>query len=143
MTQLSFAIKRIIQLTRAELNPEGFSADKRLNLTKQKLRKQITPAEKSFISILKRLKIRFIFQKGFVFNKESFIVVDFYIPKPHKIVFEIDGDHHKELNQNTQDNRRTYYLEKHRSVKVYRFSNSEVLMNQKVVTNKVRKIIKL
>lgn len=68
---------------------------------------KLTKYEKQFEILLNSINIKYIPQKGF-FNNNSFYLIDFYIPKPYKICFEIDGEYHK--NQIKYDKERDNFL---------------------------------
>lgn len=138
MSQLSFSIRRILQLAIAELNPDNLSPYQRLSFFKKQLKKEATISELAFMKILEKLRIRFIFQKGFILKCKYPVIVDFYIPKPHRVIFEIDGKYHKDINQKDLDCRRTEFLESNRNVKVFRFTNDEVLNRKSFVMRKVK-----
>lgn len=68
---------------------------KRLVRRQKQLRAKPTKAESKVIEALDSLKIRHIFQKGFMCKGDAVRLVDFYLPKPNKIIIEVDGDSHK------------------------------------------------
>lgn len=94
---------------------------KRLN----NLKSNPTESEIEFEKILKAHGINYIFQKGFI-QGDYYCIVDFYIPKPFKIVIEIDGGYHENECQVKRDNRKDNYLINERGFKVIRIKNSEV-----------------
>lgn len=101
--------------------------DKQKTLFKRidKLRKNITPAEKIFKTRLDNLRINYIFQKGFIVGN-YYCIVDFYIPKPHKLCIEIDGEYHNDSIQVKRDKRKDNYLINERGFKVLRIKNKDV-----------------
>ena len=100
------------------------------------LRSRATPSEKMFRGILNDLKIKYIFQKGFMAG-DFYCIVDFYLPKPHKICFEIDGGYHNTSEQKKKDFAKDYYLTKKRHFRVIRFTNDEVLGNRLEIKKKL------
>ena len=83
-----------------------------------------TNSELRFKERLEAANIKFMFQKGFI-QGDNFCIADFYLPKPLKIVIEIDGSYHNTHNQQARDlNKDAYY--KQRKFKVIRIKNSEV-----------------
>lgn len=95
---------------------------------KIKLKRKITPAELKFKSYLDELGIEYCFQKAITIRKLSgFRVVDFYIPRA-KLVFEIDGGYHNNINQEIKDAKRIDEIHRRRPRLLFvRFSNNEVL----------------
>lgn len=77
---------------------------------------------------LKEAGIRFLFQKGFYCLEGQYkgfhCIVDFYLPKPNKIVIEIDGEYHK--MQFGKDRYRDNYLTFVRGFRVIRIENKDV-----------------
>lgn len=97
-----------------------------------------TRAELAFKSLLEELKVHFIFQKGFI-AKNGFCIVDFYLPKPNKICFEIDGDYHK--NNAVKDNYKNYYLRSVRRMRVIRYNNHDVLERPEWIKDQLIQIL--
>src|SRR3972149_10232067 len=64
-----------------------------------------TPAERTFKAKLSALKIKFEFQKIIYTNKNSFFIVDFFIPA-HRLILELDGGYHNSPIQKIKDNDR-------------------------------------
>jgi very-short-patch-repair endonuclease len=87
-----------------------------------KLKERATKQELIFKSKLDDLKIKYMFQKGFI-SGDYFAIVDFYLPK-YKLCIEVDGDYHNTKDQQLRDKYRTSYLNK-RGFKVHRFTNNE------------------
>ena|SRR4249919_1601201 len=92
---------------------------------RDKLRCNATPSELIFKQRLEDAGIRFFFQKGFLAG-DFYCIVDFYLPKPHKLAIEIDGPYHDQPDQQKKDWARTKYLNK-RKVKVIRIKNEDVM----------------
>jgi len=82
-----------------------------------------TAAELIFEEKLKLLHIKYIPQKLFISGK-NMVITDFYIPKPHKLCIEIDGEYHLLPEQIKRDKNRTDYLNK-RNFKVARITNDK------------------
>lgn len=99
---------------------QSLCATRRLELIEK-----ATPSELRFMAILDKIGVDYCFQKGFI-QGENFCIVDFYIPKPHKLCIEIDGGYHKAKKQVSRDFNRTFYLEQQRKFRVVRFTNEEV-----------------
>lgn len=91
----------------------------------KKLRDNPTPAEVIFMQRLLDYNIDFIFQKCFI-AKDYYCIVDFYLPKPFKVVFEIDGDYHDSTEQKKKDYARDIYLRDVRGFSVIRIKNEDV-----------------
>lgn len=93
-------------------------------LSKYKRNIKITKYEDIFANKLNELNIKYIRQKGFLKDANSCYIADFYLPKPNKIVIEIDGQYHQQ-NQ-LHDWKRDYYFKHKRGIKTVRFKNEEV-----------------
>lgn len=89
------------------------------------LRENPTPSEVIFLNRLKEARINFIFQKGFI-EGNYYCIVDFYLPRPNKIVVEIDGGYHNDALQVFKDNNRDRYLKEYRGFEVVRIKNEDV-----------------
>lgn len=87
------------------------------------LKKKATPTELIVKNYLEENKVKFRFQKGFMnpFHR----IVDFYLPKPHRLIIEIDGGYHN--NTKFQDKRKDEAWEYHRIIKTLRIKNEDVL----------------
>lgn len=93
----------------------------------ERRKRLIVKATKSELIFKKRLidlGIRFIFQKGFI-KGNGFYIVDFYLPRPHKIAIEIDGKIHNRPDIYLKDFRKNEYL-RWRKIKVLRIKNEDV-----------------
>lgn len=88
---------------------------------KNNLLKRQTESELLFASILDRLGVRYMPQKGFIAGN-NFCIVDFYLPD-FKTCVEIDGGYHNEPNQIKRDSNRDYYLNKQRKFGVIHIEN--------------------
>jgi len=66
-----------------------------------KMKRKPTLAETMVEVFLIKNKIHFMSQKGFL--KPYHRIVDFYLPKPLKIIIEVDGDYHKIGEINSKD----------------------------------------
>jgi very-short-patch-repair endonuclease len=60
---------------------------------RKKLLKNRTTSELAVEKLLLQAGFRAISQKGFLTTR-SFIIADFYLPKPHKLIIEVDGSSH-------------------------------------------------
>lgn len=88
------------------------------------LRRRMTKAEIHIDLLLRQWGIRYISQKGF-FTAGGHIIVDFYLPKPRKVVIELDGPIHD--YQKGYDRRRDDYLTNVRGFRVIRITNKHAL----------------
>jgi very-short-patch-repair endonuclease len=80
-----------------------------------------TPQEQHVMALLTELGEHFIFEKGFMTDR-TFYIADFYLPKPRKVIIEIDGNHHKA--QRAYDQARDNFLKRERKIKrIIRISN--------------------
>ena len=91
---------------------------------RSKLLKNPTEAELIMKSKLDKIKIKNMFQKGF-WKGDFSCIVDFYLPKPYKIVIEVDGGYHTTDKQKYRDSFKDRYLIEERGFKVLRFTNEE------------------
>lgn len=95
----------------------------------------MTPAEKVLWNFLKNKSL-----EGFKFRRQHPIdkyIVDFYCHQK-KLVIEVDGSIHDQLNQKEYDSGRTSVLEEF-GLKVIRFRNEEVLDNFQSVIGRISK----
>lgn len=110
----------------------------KLKKRRKDLRNNATDAEKRLWLFLKDKQL-----KGRKFTRQHSIgkyIVDFYCSQ-EQLIIELDGEHHKELDQKKSDEERTKYFEsifKH----VIRFDNSEVLFDTDKVLREIEKKIK-
>ena len=102
------------------------------------LRSNPTPAEKLFWKTLRQMP----FYKSQTFYRQKPIgsyVVDFYSHQL-KLVIEIDGHSHGEIETKINDQKRTELLES-KGLEVIRFTNPEVEKNIEAVMKKLEEII--
>ncbi len=107
--------------------------DKGLKEFSQRLRIDMTDAEKHLWSRLRRKQL-----KGFQFYRQKIIgqyIVDFFCPMAD-LVIELDGGQHYEEAGKAKDRIRDEALNK-MGLKVLRFSDREVLENMDVVLEKI------
>jgi very-short-patch-repair endonuclease len=99
---------------------------KLLNLTKlaRKNRKLLTPAEFKVWSFLRKRQMEYYFRRQHQIDN---YIVDFVCLKK-KLIIEIDGGQHNDIDGIERDNRRTEVLEQ-KGFKVIRFWNVDVLKN--------------
>lgn len=71
------------------------------------------------------LGIRFMPQKAFIAG-DYYCIVDFYLPKPDRVIIEIDGGYHGTPEQIARDKRKDEYLVS-RKFRVVRVKNEDVL----------------
>jgi len=98
-----------------------------------------TPAELIMAEILDSLSVRYLQQKGFMAGIRTFVIADFYLPRPHRLVIEVDGEYHK--NQSDYDQWKDNYY-KSRGFRVIRFTNDQVLQESEAVKAELIKIIR-
>ncbi|WP_026947189.1 endonuclease domain-containing protein [Algoriphagus marincola] len=112
-----------------------YGASPEIHKRAKELRKQMTPAEKVLWNFLKNKSL-----EGFKFRRQHPIdkyIVDFYCHQK-KLVIEVDGSIHDQLNQKEYDSGRTSVLEEF-GLKVIRFRNEEVLDNFQSVIGRISK----
>lgn len=107
-------------------------SDKKLESKRRSLRKGATPQEIILWSKLrhKNLGVKFQRQHGI-----GSYIVDFYCPKK-KLIIEIDGIQHDNINDKNYDSERTKYFES-LGFKVLRFWNNEINTNMEGVLIKI------
>lgn len=91
-------------------------------LEKYKKENKPTYHEKLFEDILKTYKVKYIPQKGFIAECYVCSIVDFYLPKPHKLIIEIDGEYHNP----EKDSKRDWFFLTRRGMRTLRFTNKQV-----------------
>ncbi|MDX5478449.1 MAG: endonuclease domain-containing protein [Cyclobacteriaceae bacterium] len=102
------------------------------------LRKRMTPAEKVLWHFLKGKSV-----DGFKFRRQHPInkyIVDFYCHQI-KLVIEVDGGIHDEIEQKEYDAGRTFALEEF-GLKVIRFRNEEILYRINSVITHISRYLK-
>lgn len=110
-------------------------SDKQKYLFKYKLSNLPTKSELIFKELLDNLDIRYLYQKGFLSKTKTFYICDFYIPKPFKLVIEIDGLYHLSNDQQVKDQEKDKYLKERRGLRILRFTNEQVLNDLDQVKN--------
>ena len=107
--------------------------DKDLKALSRELRKNMTDAERLLWSKIRRKQL-----SSCQFYRQAIIgnyIVDFYCPGA-KIVIEIDGGQHYYGDQSQDDKERDLQLA-HLGLKVFRYSNLEVLQNIDIVLEQI------
>lgn len=89
---------------------------------KAELIKTRTPSEIRVEKLLNEAGYRFLAQKGFHTNF-SFLIADFYLPKPYKIIIEVDGSSH--YLKHYKDRKRDEEMLFVRGIKTLRIKNEE------------------
>lgn len=107
------------------IKPSFKDKQKTLFKRQKELRLKPTASELIFKERLDELGISYIFQKAFIAG-DYYCIVDFYLPKPYKIVFEIDGGYHDTKEQQIKDYYRDKYLQDKRGFKAIRIKNEDV-----------------
>ena len=97
---------------------------KRLEKYSKRMRIDMTPEEAKFERILYKLKLKYISQKYYFCNAIN-MIVDFYLPKPLNIVYEIDGKQHLNGYTAVRDRVKEKFLRIHKN-KVYRIDNEQI-----------------
>jgi len=107
-----------------QITPEDFKIKQRTMFDrKRELVRKATPSELILQQRLNELGIRHFFQKAFIAG-DFYCIADFYIPKPYKIVIEVDGPYYLNENQKKRDWAKDNYL-RSRKVKVIRIKNED------------------
>lgn len=130
----------LIWLLIVEMDTElPFSPEKqRRNLKfRSELLSNRTPAEIAFASLLTKMGIRFLEQKGWI--KGGFhCISDFYLPKQRCCV-EIDGPYHLSPHQRVKDDRKDAYL-RSRKFRTLRITNEQILGSPEAVESMLRRL---
>ena len=77
-------------------------------------------------------------RSGYKFRRQQSLspfIVDFYLPE-YKLVVEIDGASHDDVDQKKYDDRRTEYLQNN-GIEVIRFTDGEVLWSVDMCVEKI------
>ncbi|HJY64285.1 MAG TPA: DUF559 domain-containing protein [Ignavibacteria bacterium] len=102
------------------------------------LRKNETKAERILWNKLRNRKL-----SGFKFRRQHPIagcVADFYCAEK-KLIIELDGEIHNDIDRKINDESRTKLLNVHKTV-VLRFRNDEIYNQLDIVLNKILEVIK-
>lgn len=111
-------------------------------LDKYKRENKQTEEEIIVENILKELNIYYIKQKGFIAKCYSCYIADFYLPKPNKLVIEVDGKYHSVEKRRIADYYRDKFFLEERKIKTLRIKNEE-LMDINSVKNKIKEILNI
>jgi very-short-patch-repair endonuclease len=102
------------------------------------MRKNPTESEKNLWKLLRKFRA-----EGYIFRQQhpiDIFIADFYCHKL-KLIIEVDGDVHLNDDVQQHDMGRTAELERF-GIRVIRFTNQQVLNNQDLVLDLIRKYIK-
>lgn len=115
------------------ITPNEFYKGKQRLCSKYRHRLANRPTESEIIfeSLLKDLDINYRAQKGFMSQHKTFVILDFWVPKPYRVAIEIDGGYHDLPEQRIKDYNKDQYL-KSRLFHIIRFKNEELLDVEKV-----------
>ncbi len=122
------------------MNGKTRSLTSKLHWARYRLKNNPTDAESLFRKYLDEFKIPYYFQKGMITSKKRgrVRILDFYISRV-KIVFEIDGAYHDNLNQQIKDFEREQEVQrKRRGVLFVRFKNEDVIKNPDQVKHMIK-----
>jgi very-short-patch-repair endonuclease len=107
--------------TKLNLSPENQAL---LARRRNGLIKRATAPECRIMALLDELGEHYLFQKGF-FTDRRFFIVDFYLPKRHKLCLEIDGKSHRHSQE--YDKARDAFLRRVRGFRTLRITNESAL----------------
>ncbi len=102
------------------------------------MRKNPTEAERAMWNILRKFR-----HSGFPFRRQhpiEFYIADFYCHNS-RLVIEVDGEIHSEKDIQNHDEGRSGELERF-GIKVFRFTNNQILHDNNLVVEKINTIIK-
>lgn len=117
--------KRVALLQEREAK-NGYDKFRRIEIRKAQLKLNTTRHEWIIRELLDSVGYKYIFQKGFL-DAGKIMIVDFYLPKPRKIVIEIDGTSHVGTKDRIKDAVRDAYFQE-RGIRVVRMTNEEAEM---------------
>ena len=115
-----------------------FGAKAELFTLALQMRKNPTEAEKAMWKILRKFR-----HSGFLFRRQhpiEFYIADFYCHSL-RLVIEVDGEIHTEMENKSHDEGRTGELERF-GIKVIRFTNSQILNDSDLVVDNINATIK-
>ena len=92
---------------------------------RRELQAKKTPSELHVEALLGELNIRFQDQKV-MFAGDMLLLADIYLPKPYKLVIEIDGEYHNTQKQQWRDKYKDEYY-RSRGFGVMRITNQKAL----------------
>ncbi|MCU0462138.1 MAG: endonuclease domain-containing protein [Bacteroidales bacterium] len=114
-----------------------YGADSKTFETAAQLRRNMTLPE---LILWKRLRDRKLFKTRFRRQHPvNTFIVDFYCHE-YKLVIEIDGEIHNQIENREYDDGRACELEKF-DLKIIRFTNDQVMFNTAFVIKQIQKII--
>jgi very-short-patch-repair endonuclease len=111
--------------------------NRNLKYTARRLRKDMTPAERSLWARLRKKQIG-----GVQFYRQKILgnfIVDFYAPMAY-LVIEVDGGQHRRSGHVEQDAHRDAFL-RELGIEVLRFSNREVLKRADKVVEVIQRAV--
>jgi very-short-patch-repair endonuclease len=116
--------------------------EKRLQMLRfqKRLKGKQTTSESLFQQLLDSLGLSYKVEKGFYRNHKSFCFADFYLPKPYRIVIEIDGEYHLTPERKQKDLEKEQYLLERR-YHIIRFFSHDVENNIDFVKEKLLNFI--
>jgi very-short-patch-repair endonuclease len=100
-----------------------FNLQRHVLLRRSQLLLKQTRCERKINGLLSELELRFISQKGFIAGGVCY-VADFYLPRPYRLVIEVDGPSHRTEEGMEKDKRRDTYF-KSRRFRVLHISNEQ------------------
>ena len=112
---------------------KNWRASKATQAAARRLRKELTPAERTLWQILRKRRL-----DGAFFRRQHPVgpyIVDFICTKSN-LVIEIDGDTH--VGQEAADAERTRWLQEQKRYQVIRFTNRDVLECTQAVIEEIR-----
>ncbi len=101
--------------------------------------KDITPAESKFKDILDAMQINYVREQTIRRGKD-FYFIDFFLPQPLFLAFEIDGGIHKK--RQVYDFNRDMKIMSRDNIAVVRYTNEQVLFKTEWVRANVERIVK-
>jgi len=112
------------RLENRKLAGKPFNANAHLNMRQRQLAIRATLHEKTLYRKLVSWGFSPQFQKGFIAGGVCYIA-DLYLPKPYKLVIEVDGDSHLTREGIERDAKRDAYFQR-RGFRVLHITNTQV-----------------
>ena len=118
-------------------NPIYFGTDPEILKLARENRSHLTPAERKLWTHLRKSILGIKFRRQ---HPVSRFIADFYSHQA-KLVIEIDGGYHDDLDQEKSDQRRQWALED-MGLMVIRFRNEEIEMDVEEVLETIKKVLR-
>ena len=99
-------------------------------LNKYKKENKPTKEELLVKQVLQEIGIKYLTQKGFLSKAYTCYIADFYLPKPNRLIIEVDGSSH--IGREFYDRKRDEFFLHERNIRTLRIKNEELVDMLKV-----------